>query len=166
MPDKKAYVEEMVRVLKPGGTLVIACWCQVRRRTRGSITPLFQARDQRFPLIIPPSATPRRCHCPSRSSRASISCAQSGATLTSSPSRTSRGLRPARALWRTCAPRIGLSSPSPAGATLSGSASSIPSSGCCGRTYGTYKGRGVEGKYCASVLLRSGSRRLHFPLDP
>lgn len=32
MPDKKAYVEEMVRVLKPGGTLVIACWCQVRTR--------------------------------------------------------------------------------------------------------------------------------------
>jgi len=28
MPDKKRYIEEMVRVLKPGGTLVIACWCQ------------------------------------------------------------------------------------------------------------------------------------------
>jgi SAM-dependent methyltransferase len=28
MPDKKAYVDEMVRVLKPGGTLVIATWCQ------------------------------------------------------------------------------------------------------------------------------------------
>eukprot|EP00887_Chlorella_sp_A99_P003319 scaffold26.g3319.t1 len=28
MPDKKAYVREMVRVLKPGGTLVIATWCQ------------------------------------------------------------------------------------------------------------------------------------------
>lgn len=28
MPDKKLYVEEMTRVLKPGGTLVIACWCQ------------------------------------------------------------------------------------------------------------------------------------------
>ena len=28
MPDKKKYVEEMVRVLKPGGTLVIATWCQ------------------------------------------------------------------------------------------------------------------------------------------
>ena len=28
MPDKKAYVEEMVRVLKPGGKLVIATWCQ------------------------------------------------------------------------------------------------------------------------------------------
>ncbi|DBA96041.1 TPA: hypothetical protein ACH3X1_001542 [Trebouxia sp. C0004] len=28
MPDKKLYIEEMTRVLKPGGTLVIACWCQ------------------------------------------------------------------------------------------------------------------------------------------
>jgi MPBQ/MSBQ methyltransferase len=28
MPDKRAYVEEMVRVLKPGGKLVIATWCQ------------------------------------------------------------------------------------------------------------------------------------------
>ena len=28
MPDKKKYVEEMVRVLKPGGTLVVATWCQ------------------------------------------------------------------------------------------------------------------------------------------
>ena len=28
MPDKRRYVEEMVRVLKPGGTLVIATWCQ------------------------------------------------------------------------------------------------------------------------------------------
>ena len=30
MPDKKKYVEEMIRVLKPGGTIVIATWCQVR----------------------------------------------------------------------------------------------------------------------------------------
>lgn len=28
MPDKKKYVEEMTRVLKPGGKLVIATWCQ------------------------------------------------------------------------------------------------------------------------------------------
>jgi hypothetical protein len=28
MPDKAAYVKEMTRVLKPGGTLVIATWCQ------------------------------------------------------------------------------------------------------------------------------------------
>ena len=28
MPDKQAYVEEMTRVLKPGGRIVIATWCQ------------------------------------------------------------------------------------------------------------------------------------------
>jgi len=28
MPDKKKYVEEMARVLKPGGRIVIATWCQ------------------------------------------------------------------------------------------------------------------------------------------
>jgi MPBQ/MSBQ methyltransferase len=28
MPDKKQYVEEMTRVLKPGGRIVIATWCQ------------------------------------------------------------------------------------------------------------------------------------------
>mmetsp|Transcript_7447 Transcript_7447/g.22633 ORF Transcript_7447/g.22633 Transcript_7447/m.22633 type:complete len:360 (-) Transcript_7447:124-1203(-) len=28
MPDKQKYIEEMVRVLKPGGTIIIACWCQ------------------------------------------------------------------------------------------------------------------------------------------
>ena len=28
MPDKKLYVEEMARVLKPGGRIVIATWCQ------------------------------------------------------------------------------------------------------------------------------------------
>eukprot|EP00873_Tetraselmis_striata_P009760 jgi/Tetstr1/430024/TSEL_019885.t1 len=28
MPDKKKYVEEMTRVLAPGGTLAVATWCQ------------------------------------------------------------------------------------------------------------------------------------------
>merc|ERR1712072_1127367 len=28
MPDKKKYVEEMTRVLKPNGRIVIATWCQ------------------------------------------------------------------------------------------------------------------------------------------
>mmetsp|Transcript_21875 Transcript_21875/g.36606 ORF Transcript_21875/g.36606 Transcript_21875/m.36606 type:complete len:401 (+) Transcript_21875:105-1307(+) len=28
MPDKKKYVEQMTRVLKPGGRIVIATWCQ------------------------------------------------------------------------------------------------------------------------------------------
>ena len=40
MPDKKKYVEEMVRVLKPGGTLVIATWCQ---REETPATPFTQS---------------------------------------------------------------------------------------------------------------------------
>lgn len=28
MPDKKKYIEEMTRVLKPGGKIVVATWCQ------------------------------------------------------------------------------------------------------------------------------------------
>lgn len=28
MPDKRRYVEEMARVLKPGGRMVVATWCQ------------------------------------------------------------------------------------------------------------------------------------------
>lgn len=28
MPDKKAYINEMMRVLKPGGKYVMATWCQ------------------------------------------------------------------------------------------------------------------------------------------
>ena len=28
MPDKQLYVEEMARMLAPGGNLVVACWCQ------------------------------------------------------------------------------------------------------------------------------------------
>ena len=30
MPDKLKYVQEMTRVLRPGGTMVVATWCQVR----------------------------------------------------------------------------------------------------------------------------------------
>mmetsp|Transcript_16722 Transcript_16722/g.26882 ORF Transcript_16722/g.26882 Transcript_16722/m.26882 type:complete len:481 (+) Transcript_16722:183-1625(+) len=40
MPDKKKYVQEMIRVLKPGGTIVIATWCQ--RET----PPAFNAVEQ------------------------------------------------------------------------------------------------------------------------
>jgi len=28
MPDKEAYINEMMRVLKPGGKFVMATWCQ------------------------------------------------------------------------------------------------------------------------------------------
>merc|ERR1711871_1335330 len=44
MPDKKRYIEEMVRVLKPGGKLVMATWCQ---RDDKSPQPPFSAKDRR-----------------------------------------------------------------------------------------------------------------------
>ena len=34
MPDKKKYIEEMTRVLKPEGKLVVATWCQRHNATR------------------------------------------------------------------------------------------------------------------------------------
>lgn len=43
MPDKKKYVEEMVRVLKPQGQLVVATWCE-----RDPIPPFSQ--DERKTL--------------------------------------------------------------------------------------------------------------------
>lgn len=42
MPDKKAYINEMMRVLKPGGKFVMACWCQRDDRAKP-----FDARDKR-----------------------------------------------------------------------------------------------------------------------
>jgi MPBQ/MSBQ methyltransferase len=44
MPDKKKYVDEMMRVLKPGGTLVLATWCQ--RETPPALTKDEQSRLQ------------------------------------------------------------------------------------------------------------------------
>lgn len=42
MPDKKKYVEEMTRVCKPGGTVVIATWCE--REPNPPITPSEQKK--------------------------------------------------------------------------------------------------------------------------
>mmetsp|Transcript_27580 Transcript_27580/g.94892 ORF Transcript_27580/g.94892 Transcript_27580/m.94892 type:complete len:392 (-) Transcript_27580:141-1316(-) len=42
MPDKGEYVREMTRVLKPGGKLVIATWCQ-----RDNSTQSFTAEEER-----------------------------------------------------------------------------------------------------------------------
>lgn len=39
MPDKARYVEQMTRALAPGGTLVIATWCQ-REAGVGGAPPL------------------------------------------------------------------------------------------------------------------------------
>ena len=42
MPDKKAYIEQMMRVLKPGGKFVMATWCQ-----RDDSKVPFDKRDER-----------------------------------------------------------------------------------------------------------------------
>jgi MPBQ/MSBQ methyltransferase len=47
MPDKRAYVEEMVRVLKPGGKIVIATWCQREATPETPITAAEQ-KELRF----------------------------------------------------------------------------------------------------------------------
>lgn len=43
MPDKKKYVEEMARVLKPGGKIVIATWCQ-----RDDTNKAFSSKERRM----------------------------------------------------------------------------------------------------------------------
>ena len=43
MPDKKKYVEEMTRVLKPGGKIVIATWCQRDDRNKP-----FDSKERRM----------------------------------------------------------------------------------------------------------------------
>jgi MPBQ/MSBQ methyltransferase len=42
MPDKKLYIDEMMRVLKPGGKFVMACWSQ-----RDDTVVPFDKRDRR-----------------------------------------------------------------------------------------------------------------------
>jgi len=46
MPDKKAYIDEMMRVLKPGGKFVMATWCQ--RDDRGRPFDEKEERDLKF----------------------------------------------------------------------------------------------------------------------
>jgi len=52
MPDKKKYVEEMTRVLKPGGTLVFATWCQ--RDSKGNPLTPKEERDLDFLYVTAP----------------------------------------------------------------------------------------------------------------
>ena len=60
MPDKVKYVEEMSRVLKPGGRIVIATWCQ---REEGDKPFNAQARQTppKTPRLLMPTLA--FCHC-------------------------------------------------------------------------------------------------------
>ncbi|KAH8067293.1 sterol 24-C-methyltransferase [Aureococcus anophagefferens] len=57
MPDKKKYVTEMARVLKPGGKMVIATWCQRQRdelQRRGGAGPrLYSEWTHPYFISIP-----------------------------------------------------------------------------------------------------------------
>ncbi|KAG1676388.1 hypothetical protein FOA52_001183 [Chlamydomonas sp. UWO 241] len=55
MPDKRKYIEEMVRVLKPGGTLVIACWCQ---REETPAAPFSASEKQQLQFLYDEWAHP------------------------------------------------------------------------------------------------------------
>jgi MPBQ/MSBQ methyltransferase len=55
MPDKKKYVDEMMRVLKPGGTLVIATWCQ---RDETPEKPLTEEDKERLQFLYDEWAHP------------------------------------------------------------------------------------------------------------
>jgi MPBQ/MSBQ methyltransferase len=55
MPDKKKFVEEMTRVLKPGGTLVIACWCQ---REETPATPFTDGEKEQLRFLYEEWAHP------------------------------------------------------------------------------------------------------------
>eukprot|EP00962_Isochrysis_galbana_P045797 scaffold18160_cov56-Isochrysis_galbana.AAC.1 len=48
MPDKERYVQEMSRVLKPNGRIVIATWCEREEK------PPFTPKVPRMPSTHPP----------------------------------------------------------------------------------------------------------------
>lgn len=57
MPDKKAYVEEMTRVLAPGGNIVIACWCQREAGVNGA-PPLSDQEQKELQFLYDEWAHP------------------------------------------------------------------------------------------------------------
>ena len=59
MPDKEAFVKEMVRVARPGGTILVATWC--RRSTSGGLTPLTKAEAGSLDRIYDEWALPPFC---------------------------------------------------------------------------------------------------------
>jgi MPBQ/MSBQ methyltransferase len=58
MPDKAAYVREMARVLKPGGTLVLACWCQRDADEKRGAPPLTETDKENLRFLCEEWAHP------------------------------------------------------------------------------------------------------------
>ena len=59
MPDKRAFVRELVRVAKPGGTIVVATWCH--RSTSAELTPLTKAEAASLARVYDEWALPPFC---------------------------------------------------------------------------------------------------------
>jgi MPBQ/MSBQ methyltransferase len=82
MPDKARYVQEMTRVLKPGGRIVVATWCQ----RDDSVTPFTKEVTPLVALVVNcwtlTLSKLGRCH---RSDACWTFCTRSGRIPTSSP---------------------------------------------------------------------------------
>lgn len=57
MPDKQRYVEQMTRALAPGGTLVVATWCQ-REAGVNAAPPLDASEAARLQFLYDEWAHP------------------------------------------------------------------------------------------------------------
>jgi len=53
MPDKKRYIEEMTRVLKPGGRIVVATWCQRDEDGRPFDRKVSQSKEEIVLTTLP-----------------------------------------------------------------------------------------------------------------
>jgi MPBQ/MSBQ methyltransferase len=82
MPDKEKYVQEMTRVLKPGGTLVIATWCQ---REAGPSNPITPDEQKKLDFLCAPLSphhpdslqrTRRRVDADASAAAAPVCCAR------------------------------------------------------------------------------------------
>ena len=112
MPDKLKYVQEMTRVLKPGGTMVVATWCQARERappSRGApLLPRLRLLALSLPRAATPPPSPDRPALPRspRSSRSSSSPRAASPSARDPPCPHSRGGFQAAVLVRRVGPPL------------------------------------------------------------
>jgi MPBQ/MSBQ methyltransferase len=82
MPDKARYVQEMTRVLKPGGRIVVATWCQRDDSVVPFTKEVTNTVSSCYGLLHLTLSRLGRCH---RNVACWIFCTPSGRTRTSSP---------------------------------------------------------------------------------